>query len=380
MHIDDVSFRKSADGPVERGNLEVVQTTTNKQFYVRLVGSSDDVIEDIITSLRNFGWDENLIAALRKDLEDSFMFRKLFKGLDEAGRIKLAKAWKLIREALGNFTEYRLDSQTLKQIVKMMDSQSVFRMAFQGDWELKLKLILVRHNHLSCPSCSRVFLRGPTLPKFLKDVEFIIANYSATSSIGSRFWKWIFRETKDGNPLAVGDGNLSEAYQFLNYLRKNNIVEADIKHIDGAFFDEKTSKKFDIELKNGTLIFIEFKNKKFLTYSTIPDNDVYQFMHGPLQKIDNFSQYNYVAFLKRFGGSSSDQAISHLKSLWQNVFQGPKKDDIFEAIWGNQNLRESLWDDIPDVISSQIKDKYKNKFYDLAGETSSELYSFIKAQ
>jgi len=62
----------------------------------------------------------------------------------------------------------------------------------------------------------------------------------------------------------------------------------------------------------------------------------------------------------------------HLKTLWQKAFT-EYNTQTFNAIWNNHNLRTSLFD-----INSSISPL--DQFNNMASNTNSVLYSFIKAE
>lgn len=271
----------------------------------------------------------------------------------------------------GGFANVRED------LAEMMQTNSAFRQKLGGKWEAKLSEALDRNRHLNCNGCGGTFNRGPKMDEFLNDFEFINLHFDETSDIGKRLHQWSKRKYLNGNDIPIGSGHISESHQFLNFLRKKGIKESDIKAIDGAFFDDiATSKKYDIELKQGPTFLFELKNKNFLGMQNLDAHDIQQVIgaNGAFSKISKLEEYNWVAYLERFGeNATAVSAEAHLKGLWKKVFTS-KKTEIFETIWGNQNLKNSLFGN----RGKTAAENYFNTLVD--GAENNKIYSFIKSE
>ena len=62
-----------------------------------------------------------------------------------------------------------------------------------------------------------------------------------------------------------------------------------------------------------------------------------------------------------------------MKGQWKSVFQS-KADEIFEVIWDNQSLKNSLFD------SGLTKAEAKLDFIDMVSSTDDALFKFIKME
>jgi hypothetical protein len=267
----------------------------------------------------------------------------------------------------------------------MISENSTFRSKFPDTWENKLSTAIERNRHLNCATCNGNFVRGANMDEFLKDFEFVQSHFEGGSDIGKRILNWSERRYKEGDDIPISAPQLSEAHQFLNFLRRNDIKEMDIKNIDGAFFDDlEISKKYDIELKNGNTIYFELKNKDFLSKAVLDKHDVEQVLGstGAFSKIAAIGQYQWTAFLRRFGdGATSASAETHLKSLWKKAFQntdptkGPTSTDIF-------NTNPNLWKQFDRVGGGKIEDV--EDFQELINHSTfninQSIFSFIKAE
>jgi hypothetical protein len=316
---------------------------------------------------------KNLTAAEKTTLQNLLKsdadLAKAFANAPE----EMAGAWKLVRSSIAEGTLFAKDPKALKKLAEMMQPNSALRQKLGSNWEAKLSEALDRNRHLNCNGCGGTFNRGPKMHEFLSDFEFINLHFDETSDIGKRLHQWSKRKYLNGNEIPIGSGHISESHQFLNFLRKKNIKEVDIKNIDGAFFDDvATSKKYDIELKQGPTFYFELKNKNFLGMQNLDAHDISQVLgaNGAFSKISKLEEYNWVAYLERFGeNANSNTAEAHLKDLWKKVFEN-RKTEVFNAM--NTELRES--------ILGQGNALRFDLFEQAISNTNSNLYKFIKAK
>ncbi|UUV20436.1 hypothetical protein [Paenimyroides aestuarii] len=81
--------------------------------------------------------------------------------------------------------------------------------------------------------------------------------------------------------------------------------------------------------------------------------------------------------LQEFGPGSFNninEATDAVKVKFKTIFSGSKKEEIFDAIWSNQKLKNDLFD------VNITKADAKLDFDDLINDTKSILYNFIKVE
>lgn len=104
-------------------------------------------------------------------------------------------------------------------------------------------------------------------------------------------------------------------------------------------------------------------------------DDVDQFINGYLKNIKSIDDFEWKAGFDKLKGSWSSEtnALAEIKKQWKTVFES-KSDDIFNTIWDNQNLRNSIFD------SGLTKTEAKQNFLEMVEDTDDVLFKFIKVE
>jgi len=116
------------------------------------------------------------------------------------------------------------------------------------------------------------------------------------------------------------------------------------------------------------------KNKDFVgSPLTAGSDDVDQFINGYLKNVKSMDDLEWKAGfdkLKSAWGSEAN-ALTKMKGQWKSVFQN-KADDIFDVIWENENLRNSLFGNL---ASSQTNSRAL--FNTLVQNTDDKIFKFV---
>ena len=106
---------------------------------------------------------------------------------------------------------------------------------------------------------------------------------------------------------------------------------------------------------------------------TAGSDDVDQFINGYLRSIKNIDDLEWKAGLDKLKnkGWTDANALSNMKEQWQSVFKN-KSDEIFEVIWENESLRNSLFGNL---ASSQTNSRYL--FNSLVQKTDDKIFKFV---
>ena len=164
-------------------------------------------------------------------------------------------------------------------------------------------------------------------------------------------------------------GQLDELHQTIRDFHNSGIKDKSVQKIGGKF--KNTNNEFDLLLIDGT--YYEYKNKDFFTRPFKNDDDaVNQLINGYLKHIESFQKYQLKfgkAKLLYYGKGnelwSEASVLETMKKQVQQVFQGSKKKDIFDIIWLNTELRNSLWNPRTSQTAylSYRLDKYLTQWY-----------------
>jgi hypothetical protein len=95
---------------------------------------------------------------------------------------------------------------------------------------------------------------------------------------------------------------------------------------------------------------------------------------GYLKSIENINELNYVFDARKLNNND----VTFIKNQFKDLFT-TKKTDIFNTIWDNQELRNSLFPEIvtnPNITKPQLKLIFENRIENI----NSNLYGFIKVQ
>ena len=328
----------------------------------------------------------NIEAVFRSDLNENYFFLNLFDTAPNSSvKLKLVQAYKKIREAIpltGGTTKFALDPETINKVSDLIRDGSVFRskMSQYGlNWEDELSTILNKNRSLKCTTCGSGFATRPNMVDFLSDVEFYVNHYDI-NGVGNKFYRWIKRINIDETTMLGGETLpvLEEMYQTLYYIRKKNITNI----IDfGSTFPQGT-KQFDLFFGAGK--YAELKNVNFTNISTLSPQTIDQVIHGYFKNINALTDFDWIAYfpkLKANGWETIEIAETNLKQLWKKAFYDAstnqitaKGQELFDVIWNNQNLRNSLFTSTDDAVSAF------SEFETMINTMDNKLFGFIKVE
>jgi hypothetical protein len=203
--------------------------------------------------------------------------------------------------------------------------------------------------------------------KHLENVEYYLSNFN-----DNKFNHWI--RGKGVNEPTITPQQISEMNQTVKTLKSRNLNKTNVQQFGAGYSNATNTRHSDILLTDGT--HIELKNQTYTSGYTFSDREIDQVIgqNGAFGNINNLNKFEWIAEASR----GNDETV--LKELWKNVFK-TKKTDIFNTIWDNQGLRNSLFPDLPTNITPQVKQQYfGNQFESLVNSTNSNLYNIIKTQ
>ncbi|UII29068.1 hypothetical protein LVD15_11745 [Fulvivirga maritima] len=290
---------------------------------------------------------------------------------------ELVDAWRRAFDIFPTNSKFITDIATLDKISKLASEGSAFRTKLGSNWSDALDDILRTANDLKCSSCGNAGRIGrSSIDQFLDDVDYFVSNFNVSSGgKGEVFYNWMRGTTKNGS--VPTSNQLDELHQTIRDLSNRGVKEADVRGLGEAFDLGKPGaalKEYDLRLVNN--VYTEYKNVNYASNALVNQSQtIDQFINGYLRNIESFDKFQWKAYfdkLKSAWGSEAN-ALTQMKSQWKTVFES-KSDDIFEVIWGNQNLKNSLFD------SGLTKADAKLDFVDMVSSTDDALYKFIKVE
>jgi len=354
--------KKLDDAPLLQKRVVDLIATQDKAKIKQLNKLLDKVVPSKLERLIG-KIDANKVDLLLDDIAGNTSLRKAL-----AGNEGLIDSWKHASDAFANGSKFITDIPTLEKISKLASEGSSFRNKLGSNWQEALDDILKNANDLKCSSCGNSGRIGrSSMDQYLDDVDHFIKNFDVSSGgKGEVFYNWMRNTT---NPTS---GQLDELHQTIRDFAKRGLKESDVVDIGKQF--PIGTKKYDLQQIGGK--FTEYKNKDFVTYPlTASSSDVDQFINGYLKNVDNLDKLEWKVGLEKLTnkGWIDANALSNMKSQWKNVFES-KTDEVFETIWGNQNLKNSLFD------TGLTKAEAKLDFADMVSTTDDTLFKFIKVE
>lgn len=145
-----------------------------------------------------------------------------------------------------------------------------------------------------------------------------------------------------------------------------------------------TNCRYDIKFLPGNGVrFAEFKSYALSTWGSISDSKFVNQFKTYLADISSIDELVYVI-------NTQKASIADVKTAFKNMMFNSsanqltdKGQEIFDNIWSNVDLRNSLFDlsNYPTNLSqSQLKQLIQSDFESLISNTQSNIYSFIKAE
>lgn len=205
------------------------------------------------------------------------------------------------------------------------------------------------------------------MEQYLDDVDYFISNFTVSSGgKGEVFYNWMRGTT---NPTS---GQLDELHQTIRDFAKRGIKESDVEGLGKQF--PIGTKKYDLRRVGDK--YTEYKNKDFVSYPlTASSDDVDQFINGYLKNLKSMDDFEWKAGFGKLEGSWSSEAnaLTEMKKQWKSVFES-NADEIFDVIWENQNLRNSLFE------SGLEKADIKSDFLEMISDTNDSFFNFIKVE
>jgi len=261
-----------------------------------------------------------------------------------------------------------------------------------ANWEEFLDDILKTAEENPCVTCLHPNGTPQGMPgrtqmhKHLENVEYYLSNFN-----DNKFNHWIRGKTVNGSYIE-NQNTIDEINQTLLVLKRDGFTGSEVQ-LGGNF--QIGNNEYDIYITNSK-IFCELKNA--IIGNQLPEQYINQLVNGYFKNATSIDKIKWEAgFAKNKGknfnidingtvytkiASNPDDFKEILKLLWKKEFSDPaKKSDIFNTIWDNQGLRNSLFPDLPTNITPQVKQQYfGNQFESLVNSTNSNLYNIIKTQ
>ena len=277
---------------------------------------------------------------------------------------KGAEAWDIITFGINaeNGTAFARDLKTLQKVADMVSEGSAFRSRYPTTWLDELTEIIEKNKDLRCGSCGNGGItRVPPMDEMLDNVNHMM-QYGDKPGFNS-----VMSAIK-GN-VNYRDG----IHHMIDYMKKNpsefsNIVEFEFRYSD------------DILNRADVLV----GNTKYEFKSWTPDtpNPWNAFFSGSGNSYTQFTRYlensNTLSELKYiFNGTKASE--TQVKEAFKELFVA-KKVEIFNVIWSNVNLRNSLLNNPIDEI--QGLQRFTNLINELGDPNISnpKLYSFLKSE
>ena len=112
-----------------------------------------------------------------------------------------------------------------------------------------------------------------------------------------------------------------------------------------------------------------------------------EWVNGYFKNIDNLGNFEWIACYRKLKNSrvpefsTKAKALAELKNMWQAAFSNPQtQTELFNAIWGNANLRNNLFGNINQNQLSFFEDSKRLVLAQWISEKNEILFKFIKVE
>ena len=383
MSLDSVAF---ADSAYTAYNFEVEnhhnyfvgddEVLVHNHCGVRKAGISDAEFEAIFPVGNPYSAEE--ITNIRNALGDDLMkggtnppspfFNYISGGGDAAERAKRVKAWEIVYTLPTKLDAWQTHIPLLTKISDISNNPSLLarlKGANDSDGIEALKKILDKNSNLPYSGCPSPPCNSP----WLSNIEDVLQNLDDIHSLypSNSFVNTIIGRLKGGG-IASRRGTV---YEMQRILLRNN-PNANLGKIlpNGKIADYVDDLKH-VEFKSTVNIVNKFD-------PNFPSNDFDQ-LRGYLQSISSFDNYDLIfdkkiiAYKNGFDPNDIVGIANHAKQKMQTVFQN-NIDDIFDEVWDNQTLRQSLFQNTSDY--NVAKDLFSNKINQL----DNDIFKSIKVE
>lgn len=321
------------------------------------------------------GWDDALIAAFKVEVESNSALKSLFTAtaLTDASKTDLANAWKIVKEEIrvvSGTSQFAKDPSTLRRIAAYLSPSGSSKLNAIGG-EQGLRNFIAKHPDVPCVTCGtggQSVFAGRRMDEMIENFVEVGYNFRNNQTL----WNKLKVGTESAN-AAMREGIQHVLETFKNNPVKyspDNIQDLDMKFeelVDGI--DLCNNCRYDVKFKDNLGVdyprLEEFKSYGKDTWNSISTSDkfVNQFKaylgSGEITRIKDLA---YVINTRK-------AMASDVRNAFKVLFES-KKDDIFDVIVNNQNLRNNLFTNADQVGAYA-------EFEQMISNKNSKLYEFI---
>lgn len=270
-------------------------------------------------------------------------------------------AYEVIYNARGAGAVMKTDPALLTKVSELLnDSEFLRRIGGQAGLEDVIKAN-VRAGCSVCGTPSTTYLKN--IDEYLDDVHHFVNNYNEVPGFDAVIAE-LKKTNMGGSPNYAMEG---ASFMIDNIRKRPDITPSSVSKFDGQFEGEIehicVNCRFDIEMNDGTKI--EYKSYSETSINRIPTSSAFLKQHlSYLAETDDIGKINYVFDAKKF--NNRNKIMEQFQTMYQKNI-----DDVFDVIWNNQSLRNSLFD-------NRNNNAAKNYFRELVqGSDNNRLYNFI---
>lgn len=319
------------------------------------------------------------IGGLANDITDNRLGPAVKDFIDNNDGIT---SWLFLFDAFQQTRVFTKDVPTLNKIKGLLNDVN-FKNKLGDNWADELSVVLEKNRILHCDAAgsatglSRYF---SNMDEFLDEFKYLVDNFDITQGGANQFYRWVKRINLNGSAMTNPNSPIiAEMYQTLYLLKKRGFKGSDISSFGGTF--AIGSNKYDLLTQANK--YIELKNVNFVDYPLKGNAHVtQQFVEGYLKNISSFDNFEFVVHFKKLkahGWADKTAALDNMKNQFKEFIK-LKPDETFNAIWGNQNLRTSLFGAIPANQLNVLKNSKKTIFNNWVDTLDDRLYKFIKIE
>ena len=357
------SLNEDAITPELRSRIQIAGLVLSLPNIARAISKIEKVVDDLDEAIR-IGKNTKGNALTYSEKAELERIRDGLRNRAGIATSNNERAKTFIESALGRSTKFAEDEDVLRTVAKYLNDEKKLNVI---GGEQDLKNFIDKYKDAPCLACGNTghtIYGGRTLDKMIEN--YVEVAYTFRNE--PRLWAKL-RAGAEHNNVAVREGTQHMLETFNknpNKYSPNKIQDLDM-NFEAILNDICENCLFDVKFVEGsTPRLVEFKSYSTSTWESIKSSDKFikQFKrYLQANEIKRLDDLNYV-----FNTNKAD--ITEVKNAFKDLFTA-KEDDIFEVIWDNQNLRNSLF-------GNRNNNAAKSYFKELVkGSDNNKLYNFI---
>jgi hypothetical protein len=323
--------------------LENLESATGNLIGVQKLCSSSlsdvnlNAIVDRLNSYPTLAYRQQFL----EDIEPSIPMDHIGANVNRLN-IPLLEAWRTVYDAISRGTLFKRDFQVLNAIVTVQNNPqqaAAFTTTSNAGNRRDMGVFLRQYQRARCNTCGNLGLAYmPLLHEIITNTATVFQRHNTTLGFAGWYENEVFASDRVIGGVLLPSFGADGSQHMIKYMAERSYTNA-ATNIDrpfgiGAAFPAREYDIF-INVAGSPIRYIEFKS--YLLESPLRGTDKSEQLRSYLSLINDMSELRYVLNNKKT--SLPDAKVK----VRNELFKGRDSTAIFDVIWNNIPLRNSLW-------------------------------------